>query len=489
MKQRRPNGHGTIEQLSSGRHRARLPMPDGQRHTVGTFDTYEDADGTIAAVLTEQATNGVEFVGGATLRGALPRFLDDTEQMKSYAAMPNLRSIARCWLETAPFADWPVRQVTTPAAQRWVNKMAKKPGASRLSIGQRVTALRKFFAWAIGERLCDTNPAKDVTVPRGESRTEEAWTYLTPDEQTRFLACQEIPELWRLQIAIAIGTGIREGEHFALRLADVHTETDPRLVIRYGSKRRGPKGRKIRIVPLTGAALEAVRRWLELLPAHCPKNEHRLFFPGTRGGFHKVADIPGWAAWLAAAGIKRRVRWHDLRHTCGASLVSGWWGRAWSLQEVRDLLGHWSIKETERYAHLAPDALRRAAAETSGGPRAVHAEAAVPGNPKHIQAVTDSAGVDNGVNPRPESFRELTPLFGPELDRIAGELLETAAAGQDCHALKLRLASAAMGSPLVRLAVEAMGEGTHALDRALELAARIRASGQACRVPMVGGLS
>jgi hypothetical protein len=63
------------------------------------------------------------------------------------------------------------------------------------------------------------------------------------------------------------------------------------------------------------------------------------------------------------------VRWHDLRHTCAASLVSGWWGRQWRLEEIRALLGHGSLKATERYAHLADSALQQAAAETrwSGG--------------------------------------------------------------------------------------------------------------------------
>ncbi len=44
---------------------------------------------------------------------------------------------------------------------------------------------------------------------------------------------------------------------------------------------------------------------------------------------------------------------HDLRHTCAAWLVSA----GVSLIEVRDLLGHSTIKMTERYAHLAPENL------------------------------------------------------------------------------------------------------------------------------------
>lgn len=49
---------------------------------------------------------------------------------------------------------------------------------------------------------------------------------------------------------------------------------------------------------------------------------------------------------------------HDLRHTCAAWLVSA----GVPLTEVRDLLGHSTIRMTERYAHLAPERVRAAVA-------------------------------------------------------------------------------------------------------------------------------
>jgi hypothetical protein len=61
------------------------------------------------------------------------------------------------------------------------------------------------------------------------------------------------------------------------------------------------------------------------------------------------------------------VRWHDLRHTCASSLVAGWWGRRWSLEEVREMLGHSSVLVTERHAHFADSAMDRAARQTPCG--------------------------------------------------------------------------------------------------------------------------
>jgi integrase len=59
---------------------------------------------------------------------------------------------------------------------------------------------------------------------------------------------------------------------------------------------------------------------------------------------------------------------HDLRHTCAAWLVSA----GVPLAEVRDLLGHSTVKMTERYAHLAPENVRRAVAVLEGRSHSGH---------------------------------------------------------------------------------------------------------------------
>jgi hypothetical protein len=124
-----------------------------------------------------------------------------------------------------------------------------------------------------------------------------------------------------------------------------------------------------------------MREWLTLLPLYAPKNPRGLVFPsptGCRANRRRRAVRsacpsseagPGVRAtrvhyilpeWLRLAGVKRRLRWHDLRHTCASSLVSGFWGPKWSLDEVRDHMGHSSVTVTEIYAHLDRDVEARA---------------------------------------------------------------------------------------------------------------------------------
>ena len=143
-------------------------------------------------------------------------------------------------------------------------------------------------------------------------------------------------------------------------------KTDTRIVVRYGTKTGPTKGRKLRTIPLPAPAVEAALAWLEALPEYATRNPLGLAFPGRLGAHRGDGPPKQWTTWLRTAGITRRVRWHDLRHTCGASLISGWWGRAWRLEEVRDYLGHTQTRMTERYAHLGATALREAAFGTPG---------------------------------------------------------------------------------------------------------------------------
>ena len=114
-----------------------------------------------------------------------------------------------------------------------------------------------------------------------------------------------------LRIQFAIGTGLRQGEHWNLEISDVILDGDgPHVVVRFGSKGKPPKNGKIR-------------------------RASRVACAGT------ICVTPA------------------RRHSSPAGGVA-----AWRLEEVREMLGHTSIKVTERYAHFAPGALRNVATAT-----------------------------------------------------------------------------------------------------------------------------
>lgn len=363
-------GLGSVTQRGPDRWWARGPRP--ARTSLGVYATEEEAEDVRRAAVAELARADRTRAPGVSLRAFGARYLDERER----EAPRSIKAERSRWKHVllAPWADDPIDMLTTPAVDRWARKLARTlPG----STGYVLVLLSQVCAAAVREGLAKTNPCREVRVRRAP-RTHEPWTYLLPDEQ-RALLTAPIPVADALVIAVAMFTGLRQGELFSLRLADVHLDGDrPHVVVRYGSASAATKGKRIRHVPLFPPALAALRRWLEILPTWAPSNPRRLAFPGPHGGHrgpsrhlhHNVyrdgrnVRVDGFAAALRAAGIVaadrhdgRPVRWHDLRHTFGASLAAGWWGTPWRIEEIREVLGHASITTTQRYAHLSLDVL------------------------------------------------------------------------------------------------------------------------------------
>lgn len=397
---RRRRGTGTIER-KNGRFAARLPT--AEREILGVCDTPEEAGRLLDGWLAERAEGSIVPLSGTTLREFGEAYLDRRE-LEGLRAIGTDRSRWATHIATAPFAGWPLKAITRAAVLDWVDALKKKRAApghgharkakrgklSRSTIQSTLNLLRCCLADALARHLVDENAADGVRLRMATTKTEEPWTYLTLDEQLAVATCAAIPEAEREILRFAFGSGLRQGELWNLELRDLHVaddEPEPRVFVRFGSKGKPPKNGKTRTVPLFGVALDAVRRWLELLPtyatkldrrakARAPHNPERLVFPTTTGTRRQKSKPAGgqyvgsdgrtlyrFHDWMRAA-VGREVRWHDLRHTCASALVSGMWGRRWSQEEVRDLLGHSSVKVTERYAHLAPSALTAAAAAT-----------------------------------------------------------------------------------------------------------------------------
>jgi integrase len=372
----RPNT-GSVAQLPSGKFSVRLTLADGKRKRLGPFNT--EAEALVArdefkTALVDPPPPGDSF------RSQGESFIAKRDRSGELRSVKNEWAKWRTHLLVARFVDAPVASITQADVEAWVAEMKRKNGASPHGRGPRkpltwktrhdVLLLLKQILKSAGNHAAD-----DVHMKR-ERRTHEPWTYLNADEQRALLTCEAIPAEDRLVMMFAIGTGIRQGEQFSLRLEDLHVDGErPHIVVRYGSKLYAPKNGKIRHVPLFGIGLKAAKLWLEALPTFAPKNPLGLVFPG-RGGGHRGKGkhlhrngrekVNLFAEYLRMAGIMRPVRWHDLRHTCASSLVAGWWGRAWSLFEVSKLLGHHSVTMTEIYAHLSKNVLASAAEATPG---------------------------------------------------------------------------------------------------------------------------
>jgi integrase len=458
------SGSGSIEQVQSGRWRVRVRVA-GKRKTLLTFDTEAEAQAYLAQAIAAIQSAPDE---GVTLWAYGIQVLTQRELSRK------IRDPGADWgrwrghIEHDPIAAIPVRSMRDVHIEDWWERLEAK-GLAYQTRQNCLNVLRVIFRQAKKRRVCAHNPCEGLRFDR-PAKTEEAWTYLTLEEQGALVHAAKHPI--DALITFAIGTGLRAGELVSLRLRDVHIDgADPYVLVRYGGVPAEPTKRgKIRRVPLFGPSLTASAIWLDALPTYAPRNPHGLMFPAPRGGFRSEAHVLRWAEWKAIrarAGITRNLRWHDLRHTCASSLVSGWWGRFWQLAEVRDMLGHAAISTTERYAHLADTALKRAARETSGAaPSAVMAlatgerpgEAPSPysapvqpgpgdigGNPV-IHSDIDGAAL--GIRTRDLRFTKPAECIGVSHSSAGNGSLE----GQDTRAVVLK-ALASIHGPVPRLRV------------------------------------
>jgi integrase len=373
-----------VKDLGDGKFLIRVTTADGKRRgrTVRAKDRDEAVRKreNLIAVLEEA---GTASVGGVTFRGWALDWLDRQERAQ-VASAENLELNLRLHVLTAPWADDLLASVTVRDVRAHVIGLLEKRRLVKRSDGRKtlhpktvqgvLTLIRAVFEDAVNRGILDVNPAREVQIPRAVWKTvEKVRTHLTPDEIRKFLSCEQVALGDRLLVAFALVTGLRAGELFSLKLSDLE-RVDGEILVhvrRAGHGKKTTKGKRTRVIPVFGPARAALEAQLAMVPRGRDRNPEQLVFPGPLGGRRWVNDAAEWIRdRLSVAGIKRHVRFHDLRHTAGTALVSGWLGHAWRKEDVQGMLGHASIAQTEHYAHTAPEALVDAARQTDRTDRA-----------------------------------------------------------------------------------------------------------------------
>lgn len=282
-------------------------------------------------------------------------------------------------LRRAPFGALPIDEITPEDIRRWAFAETQRPlrrgrrvdgqwvsfdlpgtRVRRTTVESTLGSIRVCMRDAVDSGVARRNPAARVIIPP-EPIIHEPWTWLTLEE-IRIVTGERMPLELRLLVTAAIYTGLRKGELWGLRCEDLQLESDrPHAMIRRSYDGPTKSGRP-RMVPLLRPAVVALRELVGLTAAR--PNPLGLVAP-LRNGAMRAPGLPKhWHRWRVHAGVTRRVRWHDLRHTCASHLVQGSWGRVWRLEQIAQFLGHADISTTQRYAHLSPDGLHAVARAT-----------------------------------------------------------------------------------------------------------------------------
>lgn len=284
------------------------------------------------------------------------------------------------------FGDYELRKLNPAVVRDFVVDLKAK-GLSASTINGRIAVLRQILNDAVEREIIPVSPVRKYP----HQKVEPLRLELSDDERSRFLAAFDDREGFRKAVlervvaladeplpecptsstalefhferfraskplfVVALETGLRRGDLLGLKWSHVKGDQIQLLM---------KKTRKFVEIPLSTACRQA----LEECRSKSILGEN-VFLTDT-GQPYPVATIRRYFALAKTiAGIKRRFRFHDLRHTFGSTLAS----RGVSIQVIAKAMGHSSVRVTERYARPSEQAMRSIVDALAEFPRGMRA--------------------------------------------------------------------------------------------------------------------
>jgi integrase len=252
--------------------------------------------------------------------------------------------------------DMFVREVDGVSVDRWyqglTGRRALSPGTAVRHFNVMHHMMEKAATIWSKDTGIDRNPADQIEVKRPNDQRER---YLSDEEIARLKvaldskmyrqehrAINQTYYRLRLLVLIALTTGMRMAEIFALMWSDILYREELIAV------RAMLKGGKMRYVPMPSELAAEIRRFPAVI------GEDRIFRPKLGAKSERQRVEGSFETILELAGI-REFRFHDLRHT----FASWFMMNGGDLYELAKILGHSNIKMTERYAKLAKGHIAR----------------------------------------------------------------------------------------------------------------------------------
>ncbi|GAB1253053.1 tyrosine-type recombinase/integrase [Desulfovibrio falkowii] len=230
--------------------------------------------------------------------------------------------------------------IRTVDVQRFTFYLYKK-GIGHQTVKLCLAQMRKIMRRAIMLELYN-GPMPFFEMPNFDS---VRYRFLSEHEtKILFIELKNMSEFWYEVASLSLYTGMRSGEIFSLKGKNVNFHQKNIIL-------HETKNKKQRIVPLNDQAMQIVE---DRVSGFDSLLFGQLGSPNKK--YEKVSKVFRQAVERCGLndGItdnRHRVVFHTLRHTFASWLVQ----KGTPLFVVSKLLGHSSIKVTERYAHLAPE--------------------------------------------------------------------------------------------------------------------------------------
>lgn len=237
----------------------------------------------------------------------------------------------------------------------------RRRGRSRRTVARKLSAVRVFFRFLHLEERIPANPTRAVRAPRIDRRLpghlsqgDVRVVFEVAEARASENTLQGTRDLVILELLY--GSGLRLSE---LHTLDLEAIDDTRRLARVLGK-----GRKERLVPLTGTAVAALERYAPRRAeavarsgaAAEAKADAGALLLNARGGRLSRRSIQAAVhRCLEATAGARDLSAHALRHSFATHLLEA----GADLMAVKELLGHVSLSTTQIYTHTTKERLQR----------------------------------------------------------------------------------------------------------------------------------
>lgn len=232
--------------------------------------------------------------------------------------------------------DKPVNQLLVADVKRYMVYAMEKDGISENTAHSRLNALKFYFEQVLGREKFFweiPRPKKPQLLPK-----------LLNEDEIRRLFNALANKKHKAMLFTAYSAGLRVSEIVHLKIADIDS-TRMQIFIERG------KGKKDRYVNLSPVLLDILRNYFETYKpvpvTYLFESEQTMQAYPTR----TVQQI--FTNAKNKAGIKKEVGIHSLRHSFATHLLD----KGTDIKYIKDLLGHFDIKTTERYLHVSKQQL------------------------------------------------------------------------------------------------------------------------------------
>ena len=227
---------------------------------------------------------------------------------------------------------------------------ARHAASKATTANRRLTVFKRYFRWALRERLADADPTlrlqsarQPLRVPKTLTEAQVEALLGAPDTETP-LGLRD-----RTMLELIYASGLRVSELVTLKTFNASMGEGVLRVLGKGSKER--------LVPFGQVARDWIVRYLaEGRPAILAgRQTDDLFVTGRGQGMTRAMFWVIVKKHARAAGILAPISPHTLRHAFATHLLN----HGADLRAVQMLLGHADISTTTIYTHIARERLKQ----------------------------------------------------------------------------------------------------------------------------------